>query len=223
MTAPARKSAPQTPPPRTPTKATKTTKSTARTAKPTKTTRSAKDSKVTAHGLDSGLVNPKGRSAAAERAYARRAQRTERAMVGPRPDRRSDRRPGSAGRVTFVVLVIVLLIGGVIATLWFSTQAAADAYALGQAKAQTAAMAQQVQRLRQDVAKADSAPSLAARARALGMVPAGDPAHLVVGPDGKVTLIGRPSAVTTTPPPPSTTTPPPSTSTATSAPNPAGR
>jgi hypothetical protein len=143
-------------------------------------------------------------TAAAERAYARRAQRNDRAMVGPRPERRQ----GSAGRITFVVLVIGLLIGGVVASLWFSTQATADAYSLEQAKAVTQGLSQQVQQLQQQVAQADSAPSLAARARALGMVPAGDPARLVVGPNGQVTVIGQPSRVTATPPPP----PPPASS-----------
>jgi hypothetical protein len=76
----------------------------------------------------------RGRSAAAERAYARRAQRTERATgVTAGTAVKAERRPGSAGRATFVVLVMALLVGGVVATLWFSTQATADAYRLEQA------------------------------------------------------------------------------------------
>jgi cell division protein FtsB len=155
----------------------------------------------------------RGRSAAAERAYARRAQRTERA-TGVAPTVKAERRPGSAGRATFVVLVMVLLVGGVVATLWFSTQATADAYRLEQAKKATSELSARVAQLQQQVDEQDSAPALGARARQLGMVPAGDPAHLVVGPDGSVALVGTPSvARTPPPPPPPTTTPPTSTTT----------
>jgi hypothetical protein len=101
----------------------------------------------------------------------------------------------------------VLLVGGVVATLWFSTQATADAYRLEQAKKATSALSGRVAQLQQQVDEQDSAPALGARARQLGMVPAGDPAHLVVGPDGSVALIGTPS-VARTPPPPATTNPP---------------
>ena len=154
----------------------------------------------------------RGRSAAAERAYARRAQRTERA-TGVTPAVQPARRPGSASRATFVILVMVLLVGGVVATLWFSTQATADAYRLEQAKKETQALAQHVDQLQRQVAEQDSAPALGQRAMELGMVPAGDPAHLVVGPDGQVTMIGTPSAAKAPPPPPPTTTPPPPTTT----------
>jgi hypothetical protein len=155
----------------------------------------------------------RGRSAAAERAYARRAQRTERATgVASGTRVKSERRPGSASRATFVVLVMALLVGGVVATLWFSTQATADAYRLEQAKKATSALSAQVAQLQQQVYEQDSAPALGNRARQLGMVPAGDPAHLVVGPDGSVALVGTPS-VARTPPPPTTTAPPPTTTT----------
>jgi hypothetical protein len=155
----------------------------------------------------------RGRSAAVERAYQRRAQRTERA-AGFGPAVKTERKPGSASRATFVVLVMVLLVGGVVATLWFSTQATADAYRLEQAKKDTAALAVRVAQLQRQVAEQDSAPSLGGRALQLGMVPAGDPAHLVVGADGSVTMIGTPS-VAKPPPPPPTTTPPATTTQAT--------
>src|SRR5262245_28887590 len=60
------------------------------------------------------------RTAAAERAYARRAQREGRA-----PERASTPVDSAAGRASFVVLVIALLVVGVAATLWLSTQAVA--------------------------------------------------------------------------------------------------
>jgi hypothetical protein len=148
----------------------------------------------------------RGRSAAAERAYARRALRAERA-TGAAPATRTERKQGSASRATFVVLVMALLIGGVVATLWFSTQATADAYRLEQAKNTTNQLSVRVGQLQRQVAQQDSPPSLEQRAKQLGMVPAGDPAHLVVGSNGKVTVIGTPS-VAQPPPRPVTSTPP---------------
>jgi hypothetical protein len=149
----------------------------------------------------------KNRSAAAERAYARRAQRTDR-VTGAVASPKAERKQGSASRATFVVLVMVLLVGGVIATLWFSTQATADAYRLEQAKNTTNQLQVQVGQLQQEVAQQDSPPSLAQRAQQLGMVPAGDPAHLVVGTNGKVAVIGTPSVATRPAPPPATSAPP---------------
>jgi type II secretory pathway pseudopilin PulG len=108
-------------------------------------------------------------------------------------------------------------VGGVVATLWFATQATADAYRLEQAKKATAALSVRVAQLQQQVDEQDSAPALGDRARQLGMVPAGDPAHLVVGPDGSVTLVGTPSVARTPPPPTTATTPPPTTTPANTA------
>jgi cell division protein FtsB len=118
-------------------------------------------------------------------------------MVGPG----TERGPRPAARVSFVVLVIALLVVGVVATLWLSTQATADSYKLAQAQQDTAALSEQVQGMQQQVAQGNSPEALAARAQQLGMVAAGDPAHLVVGPDGSVTVVGTPSAVTAPPPP----------------------
>jgi hypothetical protein len=148
----------------------------------------------------------RGRSPAAERAYARRAQRSGQGVVGPA--QQVERKPGSASRATFVIAVMVLLVGGVVATLWFSTQATADAYRLEQAKNTTNQLQVQVGQLQQQVAQQDSPPSLAQRARQLGMIPAGNPAHLVVGANGKVRVIGTPSAAEPPPPPPKPTTTP---------------
>ncbi|HEX3787326.1 MAG TPA: septum formation initiator [Pseudonocardiaceae bacterium] len=218
MTAPARKAAPTTPAKTSPQRDRTTGKSgTKSTVKPTGKTATRTTGKPGAKTGAKTAAKPlapqpdgsgtaRGRSAAAERAYARRAQRT-RQPVGPKPERK----PGSASRVTFVVLVMGLLIGGVVASLWFSTQATADAYALEQARAQTLALSQRVQRLQQQVANADSAPSLSNRARQLGMVPAGDPAHLVVGSNGAVTVIGSPTPVTSPPPLVTYSSPPPTT------------
>jgi hypothetical protein len=102
------------------------------------------------------------------------------------------------------MLVMGLLVAGVITTLWLSTQAIADSYRLDQAKKAATELAERTQVLEGEVAGLESASTLADMARKLGMVPAGDPSRLIVGPDGKVTVVGDPKPVVTTPPPPVT-------------------
>jgi cell division protein FtsL len=150
------------------------------------------------------------RTAAAERAYARRAQREGRAggesvQRRPRPQKQKSKQKherGTASRASFVMLVMGLLVAGVITTLWLSTQAIADSYRLDQAKKAASELSERVQMLQQDVAGLESASTLADMARQQGMIPAGDPSRLVVGPDGKVTVVGEPKPVTPSPPPP---------------------
>jgi hypothetical protein len=143
------------------------------------------------------------RTAAAERAYARRAQRegrTTRSETISRQRQKTER--GTASRASFVVLVMGLLVGGVITTLWLSTQAIADSYRLDDAKRAAAELGEKADGLQREVAAAESAPQLAERAKALGMIPAGDPARLIVQPDGTVVVVGEPKPVASTPPPP---------------------
>ncbi len=133
----------------------------------------------------------RGRSAAAQRAYARRAQREGRPVE--RAARAVSDEDSSAGRVSFVILIITLLVVGVAATLWLSTQAIADSYRLEDAKQQADQLAERADQLQRDVTKAESASALAERAKAMGMVPAGDPARLVVKPNGRVVVVGEPT------------------------------
>lgn len=142
------------------------------------------------------------RSAAAERAYARRAQRG----AGKRPAKRGPavtRQSAPAPKAPFVVMVMVVLGVGIAAIMWLSTQATADSYRLQDARAEQTRLARQVEQLRREVALAESPLELAAAAAKLGLVPAGDPARLRRLPDGTVEVYGTPSAVQ--PPPPSTT------------------
>jgi hypothetical protein len=129
------------------------------------------------------------RSAAAERAYARRAQRTS--TRGPAVTRQ----PVIAPKAPFVVMVMVVLGVGIAAIMWLSTQATADSYRLQDARAEQTRLARQVEQLRQEVALAESPLSLADAAARLGLIPAGDPARLLKLPDGSVEVYGKPSAV----------------------------
>jgi hypothetical protein len=141
----------------------------------------------------------RGRTSAAERAYARRAQRADLLKErAPQAERSADvpklklklRLPKS--RASFVLLMMALLAAGVATTLWLTTQAIADSYRLEQLRTTNATLAETKEQLQRDVAKAESPASLAPAAQQLGMVPGGDPARIVVGPDGKTSLVGEP-------------------------------
>jgi len=130
----------------------------------------------------------RSKSVAAQRAFARRAHRQ-----GRRPEPLEHDEERAAGRASFVVLIIALLTVGVAATLWLSTQAIADSYRLEKVKTTAGELAERAAQLERDVTKAESASALAARAKAMGMVPGGDPARLVVQPDGRVIVVGEPT------------------------------
>ncbi|MDT8914858.1 hypothetical protein [Amycolatopsis sp. PS_44_ISF1] len=146
----------------------------------------------------------RGKPTAADRAYARRAQRADllqqrgpkRAVAEATPlkvtpkVKRGLRWPRS--RASFVLIMMGLLVAGVASTLWLTTQAIADSYRLEQLRTANATLAESKGRLEREVAKAQSPASLAPAAKQLGMVPGGDPARLVVGADGKTTLVGDP-------------------------------
>ncbi|QFU92288.1 hypothetical protein [Amycolatopsis sp. YIM 10] len=148
------------------------------------------------------------RTSAAERAYARRAQRAAEAVA--RPERQPDgaasavkarpklklklRLPRS--RASFVLLMMGLLAVGVVTTLWLSTQAIADSYRLDELRKDNAGLVEQAERLQREVTKQESTSSLDERAKALGMVPGGDPARIIVNPDGGITVIGEPKKAT---------------------------
>ena len=66
------------------------------------------------------------RSAGAERAYARRAQRAQNLRGGSAAPQAKQ-----VSKAPFVVLVMLVLGAGVAGIMYFSTQAAADTYRLG--------------------------------------------------------------------------------------------
>ncbi|MEU6584758.1 hypothetical protein [Nocardia sp. NPDC046763] len=122
-----------------------------------------------------------------------------------RRGRRSD--PMPRGRMSFVATIIALLGCGLALTLLLTTRATEDSYQLGDQRRANQKLSDERDALQREVASADSAPELAKRAAELGMIPAKDPARLVIGPDGQVTVVGNPQPAQGAPAPPLNTTP----------------
>jgi hypothetical protein len=138
------------------------------------------------------------RSAAADRAYARRAQRAQNLRGGASAPQQKQ-----ASKAPFVVLVMLVLVAGVAGIMYFSTQAAADSYRLQEARAEQEKLTLRVEQLRREVALLESPTDLARRATEMGLVEPSNPARLRQLPDGTIEEFGKPSAPTkSTPPPP---------------------
>ncbi|MFQ6393862.1 hypothetical protein ACLMAJ_10425 [Nocardia sp. KC 131] len=150
------------------------------------------------------------KSGAAQRAYARRRLRAE--QLTDTPDLPKRRTSVMATRIPFVAAIIALLGCGLAFTLLLTTRAAEDSYQLGDARLVNRKLSEERAALQREVEAADSAPELAARARELGMIPAKDPARIVVAPDGTVTVIGKPTPAQGPPVPPLNSAPAPITS-----------
>jgi hypothetical protein len=145
------------------------------------------------------------KSDAAKRAYARRRNRVEGGVsLPPLPGRAAS---AMTGRIPFVAAIIALLGCGLMCTLLLTTRSAEDSYQLGDARKINQQLTDEQAELQRQVAAADSAPELASRARDLGMIPAKDPARLVIAPDGTVTVIGKETAQSGPPAPPLNTSP----------------
>ncbi|UGT60701.1 hypothetical protein [Nocardia asteroides] len=132
------------------------------------------------------------KSGAAQRAYTRRRLRAE--QLGLLPAASAVRSAAATGRIPFVIVILVLLGCGLACTLLLTTRAAEDSYQLSDLRAANQKLLDERAALLREVEAADSAPELANRARELGMIPAIDPARLVLAPDGTVTVVGEPTA-----------------------------
>ena len=140
---------------------------------------------------------PGGRAAVAARAAL--ASRTS-LRAPSRPDAAARPRAGvlrlvpqrrsRAAKTPFVVVVVALLGGGLLGLLLLNTALAQDAFQLHTLKTEGRALAVREQALQRDVESLRTPEALAARAQAMGMVPAGPPAFLRLS-DGAV--IGAPA------------------------------
>jgi hypothetical protein len=123
--------------------------------------------------------------------------------------------PLTAGRLPFAVLVSAVLAAGLLALLMLHTLAAQDAFRVHDLQRRAAALADTEQQLAVAVEQAQAPADLAARARRLGMVPAGAVAFIRLR-DGR--MVGVAHAALPPPPPASpSTSPSPSASASASA------
>lgn len=99
-------------------------------------------------------------------------------------------RPKGAARTPFVLLVVLLLGGGLIALLVLNSALSEGSFKLDDLQDDVKSYTDEEQALQRDVDAYSAPDALQRRARELGMVPGGDPAFL--NPDG--TVKGVPSA-----------------------------
>ena len=117
--------------------------------------------------------------------------------------------PG-APRMPFVMLLLGLVVGGLCALLALNTGSAANELQRRDLAASDQSVAAQVVQLKNEVAASAAPGNLAAAAARLGMVPAGNPAFVVIGADGQAHVLGSPAPVTgiAVAPPPTTSAAP---------------
>jgi hypothetical protein len=101
------------------------------------------------------------------------------------PQRRSQ-----AAKTPFVVVLVVLLVGGLLGLLLLNTMVAQDSFTLHDLASQSRDLQLREQQLASEVEAVQAPSRLAARATQLGMVPGGAPAFLRLA-DGRV--LGTPS------------------------------
>jgi hypothetical protein len=122
-----------------------------------------------------------------------RAPRPPAAVPDPRPTPAGVRRSTAAARrVPFVLLVVGLLVATSLGLLFLNTAIAVTSLRATQLAAANAERAEEVEELEQRVIAGGAPAALARSAADAGLVPAGPAAHLVIGPDGAVTLRGVP-------------------------------
>ena len=120
-----------------------------------------------------------------------------------------------APKTPFVLVVLSLLGGGLVALLLLSSASSADAFTQRKLQQENRALSIREQELGRQVAASEAPGALAQRARQLGLVEGADPGFLIVGPDGSATVKGSPVPATSPPPPPTPTPSPKPTPSAT--------
>jgi hypothetical protein len=97
--------------------------------------------------------------------------------------------PVTTPRAPFVLLVLVLVVGGVLGILVLNTKINENAFQLHDLRDQQAALDVDEQQLVREIAQKEAPNNLAAASIQYGMVPSNQPAYLKL-PDGR--LIGMP-------------------------------
>jgi len=107
----------------------------------------------------------------------------------------------SRRRVPFAALVAGIVILGLCCLLGLNTAAAADELKRNKIAAKQAEVEAQIEELTREIATTQAPNALAEAAAKIGMVPAPNPAFMVIGANSKVTVRGVPKPVPATPAP----------------------
>lgn len=150
-------------------------------------------------GVERRAPRSGGRTADAQNAPAfptqgNTALRPQETPVEARPSRLhvAPPAPVAVPRAPFVLLVLVLVVGGVLGILLLNTKINENAFRLDDLHRQQAALQLKEQQLGGELAAKETAGNLEAEARRLGLVPAGTPAYLRL-PDGRVIGVPQPA------------------------------
>ncbi|MEQ4304457.1 hypothetical protein ABNF97_24290 [Plantactinospora sp. B6F1] len=100
--------------------------------------------------------------------------------------------PVARPRVSFVALILVLVVGGMLGILVVNSKVNENAFRLERLQQQQSTLDLQQQELERKIADAEVPGNLAARARQLGLVDSGPPAFIRL-PDGRVIGVPRPA------------------------------
>ncbi|GAA3747334.1 hypothetical protein GCM10022225_33870 [Plantactinospora mayteni] len=124
-------------------------------------------------------------------------ERPDQAPESATPARRSRLRvapplPVARPRVSFVALILVLVVGGMLGILVVNSKVNENAFRLERLQQQQSTLDIQQQELEQKIADAEVPGNLAARARQLGLVDSGSPAFIRL-PDGRVIGVPQPA------------------------------
>lgn len=97
-----------------------------------------------------------------------------------------------ASRTPFIMLILVLVAGGLIALLLLNTAINENAFRLHTLEQQQNKLDAKEQKLEREISQRESPGSLAAEAKRLGLVPAGTPGYIRL-PDGQVMGVPSPA------------------------------
>ncbi|MEV6525516.1 hypothetical protein AB0M43_26540 [Longispora sp. NPDC051575] len=100
--------------------------------------------------------------------------------------------PVTVARMPFVVLTLVLIVGGIVGLLLLNTQINQDAFKLTELQKRQAELQTAEQQLNKELADKEAPGYLAAEAARQGMVPAGTPAYITL-PDGRILGVPQPA------------------------------
>lgn len=143
-----------------------------------------------------GVPLTRGTSAVARAGSSTIPRPTRQPGVSRPPSRRALRlvpaRPVGAPRTPFVLLVLSLLGAGLVVLLLLNAAAVANSDQQRRLRKDTAELKIREQQLRRTVSSMEAPGALAEHARKLGMVPSGDPAFLILLPDGTSRVAGDP-------------------------------